>query len=173
MIKKLLLAAAGSCIAVTAFAGKPMRFDTHLEGYNAGGVPVPTSATGQARVEVIDGGTALYFQIEVAGVRNLLMAHIHVAPAPVQVTDPAGPVAFWFTGGPPPAATVKETINGSFARGYVVTDGQVSNMTVAELIAAIQEGRASVVIHTDDLDPNTPTGTQGDSRGGELRGTLR
>ena len=69
MIKKLLLAAAGSCIAVTAFADKPMRFDTHLEGYNAGGVPVPTSATGQARVEVIDGGTALYFQIEVAGVR--------------------------------------------------------------------------------------------------------
>ena len=39
--------------------------------------------------------------------------------------------------------------------------------------AAIEEGRASVVVHTDDLDPDTPTGIAGDSRAGELRGTLQ
>ncbi|MDH4107160.1 MAG: CHRD domain-containing protein [Gammaproteobacteria bacterium] len=177
MFRKLLLATAGTCVAATAFADRPMRFDTHLEGYNAGGVPVPTSATGQARVEVIDGGTAIYFQVEVAGIFNVLMAHIHVnttSAAPVQVTDPAGPIVFWFTGGPPAAGTVTETINGSFARGYIITDADlVSPNTITGLVEAIAAGRASVVIHTDDLDPNTPTGTQGDSRGGELRGTLQ
>jgi len=45
--------------------------------------------------------------------------------------------------------------------------------TVQGLISAIEEGRASVVVHTDDLDPTTLTGVAGDSRAGELRGTLQ
>ena len=45
--------------------------------------------------------------------------------------------------------------------------------TVSGLIAAIEEGRASVIVHTDDLNPDTPTGVAGDSRAGELRGTLK
>lgn len=57
-------------------------------------------------VEVIDGGTALALKIKVAGIDNLLMAHIHVAPAPVEVTDAAGPIAYWFVGGPPAGTTV-------------------------------------------------------------------
>jgi len=176
MLKKLLLVAAGVGCASAALADKPLRFDAHLEGYNLAGVPVPTSATGQARVEVVDGGTALYFQIEVAGLRNVLMAHFHVnttSPAPIQLTDPAGPIAFWITGGPPAAETVTETINGSFARGYLITDAQMSSGTVEDLVELIRQGRATIVIHTDDLNPDTPTGTQGDSRAGELRGTLQ
>lgn len=183
MIKKLLLAAAGACMATTALADKPMRFDTHLEGYNAGGVPVPTSATGQARVEVVNDGTAIYFQVEVAGIFNVFMAHIHVnnaADAPIQLTSPAGPVVFWFTGGPsrtpgtPTTGTLTETINGSFARGYIITDDDlVSPNTVASLVAAIKAGRASVVIHTRDTSGTVPAGAQGNSPPGELRGTLQ
>lgn len=177
MIKKLLLAAAGTCITTTALADKPMRFDTHLEGYNAGGVPVSTSATGQARVEVINDGTAIYFQVEVAGIFNVFMAHIHVNgqdAAPIQLTNPAGPVVFWFTGGPPTGGILTETINGSFARGFIITDADlVSPNTVAGLVDAIKAGRASVVIHTRDTSGTIPGGTQGNSPPGELRGTLQ
>ena len=70
--------------------------------------------------------------------------------------------------------------DGRLAEGYIITDGDVDTWdatepdagTVAGLIRAIEEGRASVVVHTDDLDPETPTGVEGDSRAGELRGTL-
>lgn len=177
----LSILALGSLAAGTALADKPMRFDAKLFGFNAGGGPVATNAQGRASVEVIDDGTAIKFKVNVAGIDNLLMAHIHIAPAPVELTDPAGPVAFWFTGGPPPGSVNTETVNGTLAEGYIVTDGSLSLWdgsdptagTIAGLITAISEGRASVVVHTDDLNPDTPTGVAGDSRAGELRGTLQ
>lgn len=171
----------GLALAGSAAAAQPLKFKAHLEGFNAGGAPIPTRAQGQAKVEVIDEGTALKFRVKVAGIDNLLMAHIHVAPAPVEITDPAGPVAYWFTGGPPPGTTLTERLNGTLAEGYIITNGDLvvwdpndlTAGTVEGLIAAIEEGRASVVVHTDDLDPDTPTGVAGDSRAGELRGTLQ
>lgn len=177
----LIILAFGSLAAGNAMADKPMRFDAKLFGVNAGGAPVATNAQGHASVEVIDDGTAIKFKVKVAGINNLLMAHIHVAPVPVQLTDPAGPVAFWFTGGPPPGAVNTETVNGTLAEGYIVTNGSLTTWdpsdptagTIAGLITAISEGRASVVVHTDDLNPDTPTGVAGDSRAGELRGTLQ
>jgi hypothetical protein len=176
----LLILALGFLTVGNALADKPMRFDAKLFGFNAGGAPVATNAQGRASVEVIDGGTAIKFKITVAGIDNLLMAHIHIAPEQVQLTEPAGPVAFWFVGGPPPGSVNNETVNGTLAEGYIVTDGDLNSWnpsnpddgTIAGLITAISEGRASVVVHTDDLDPDTPTGVAGDSRAGELRGTL-
>lgn len=176
-----LILALGSLTAGNALADKPMRFDAKLFGFNAAGAPVATNAQGRASVEVIDGGTAIKFKVNVAGIDNLLMAHIHIAPEPVQLTGGAGPVAFWFTGGPPPGSVNTETVNGTLAEGYIITDGSLSVWddsdpaagTIAGLIAAISEGRASVVVHTDDLDPETPGGVAGDSRAGELRGTLQ
>jgi len=74
----------------SAAAAKPLKFDANLFGFNAGGVPIATTAQGRATVEVIDDGTALNFRVKVAGIDNLLMAHIHISPVPVQLTDPAG-----------------------------------------------------------------------------------
>jgi hypothetical protein len=90
----LFILALGSLAAGNALADKPMRFDAKLFGFNAGGAPVATNALGGASVEVIDDGTAIKFKVNVAGIDNLLMAHIHISPVPVQLTDPAGPVAF-------------------------------------------------------------------------------
>lgn len=180
MRKLLLILALGSLTTGNAFADKPMRFDAKLFGFNAGGAPIATNAQGRASVEVIDGGTAIKFKVNVAGINNLLMAHIHIAPVPVQLTDPAGPVGFWFTGGPPPGTTLTDTLNGTLSEGYIITAGQLEMWstdpdagTIAGLTRAIKEGRASVVVHTDDLNPDTPTGVAGDSRAGELRGTLQ
>ena len=166
----LFVLALGSLATGNALADKPMRFDAKLFGVNAGGGAVATNAQGRASVEVIDGGNAIKFKVTVAGIDNLLMAHIHIAPQPVQLTDPAGPVGFWFVGGPPPGSTNTETVNGTLAEGYIVTDADAG--TIPGLITALKDGRASVVVHTDDLNPDTPTGVAGDSRAGELRGTL-
>ena len=182
MMRTLLLILALSSLMVgNARADKPMQFDAKLFGFNAGGAPIATNAQGHASVEVIDGGTAIKFKVNVAGIDNLLMAHIHIAPVPVQLTGPAGPIGFWFVGGPPPGATNTETVNGTLAEGYIVTDAELTLWdpsdpaagTIPGLITAISEGRASVVVHTDDLNPDTPTGVAGDSRAGELRGTLQ
>ena len=182
MLKHIPTLILGLAVIGYANAGSSLRFAAYLDGFNAAGAPVATNATGQAKVEVIDDGTALAFQLNVAGIDNLLMAHIHVAPVPVEITDPAGPVAYWFVAGPPPGNNLTETVNGRLAGGFIITDGEVTDWdpvdtpdsgTVAGLIRAIEEGRASVVVHTDDLDPNTPTGAPGDSRAGGLRGTLR
>ena len=177
----LFILTLGCLAAGNAFADKPLRFDAKLFGFNAAGQAVATNAQGRASVEVIDGGSAIKFKVTVAGIDNLLMAHIHIAPEPVELTDLAGPVGFWFVGGPPPGSTNTESVNGTLAEGYIVTDRDLVVWdasdplagTVAGLIAAISEGRASVIVHTDDLNPDTPTGVAGDSRAGELRGTLQ
>lgn len=183
MRKHLFALLIGVGVAGNVYADKPMRFKAHLDGFNANGAAIPTRATGEAQVEVIDGGTALKFRVNVAGIRNLLMAHIHISPEPVELTGPAGPIAFWFVGGPPPGTTNTETVNGRLAEGYIVTNGDLVDWTpndptddggtIEGLVRAIAEGRASVVVHTDDLDPTTPTGLAGDSRAGEIRGTLK
>lgn len=161
----LLTCIVGLLYAGNSYADKPMRFKAQLEGFDLAGNPVNTAASGKARLEVIDDGSALAFVVKVEGLDNLLMAHVHVADAPVMLTDPAGPPVYWFNGGPPPRDTVAETINGRLAQGYIFTAGQLNSprpdvTTVEELIAAIAEGRASVIIHTSDFPP------------GELRGTL-
>ena len=177
----IILLGFGFLFAHTSEAAKPMRFQAQLAGFNLQGATVDTAATGHAKVEVIDGGTALEFKVTVSGINNLWMAHIHVAPQRAVLTEPAGPVAFWFTGGPPPGTVLSETLNGRLAQGYVISDGQVVDWdgdlgpvagTVAELIAAIEQGRASVIVHTRDPEGQIPAGTAGNSPPGELRGTL-
>jgi hypothetical protein len=171
--------ALGLVVAGNAQAEPGLRFQTHLEGFNAGGAPVATNATGQAQFEVIDGGTAVRYRINVAGIENLWMAHIHVSPVPVAITDPAGPIAFWFAptnanAGPPAGTSVEEPIQGNLASGLIYSDGQnLSGTGVQGLIAAMSEGRASVVVHTNAFgDPAFPLGDAGNSPPGELRGTI-
>ncbi|MCB1896075.1 MAG: CHRD domain-containing protein [Zoogloeaceae bacterium] len=186
MTKKLLALALGLALAGSVAAGSAMKFDTHLEGFTLAGQVVDTKATGEAKVEVIDGGTALRFRVNVAGIDNLLMAHIHVAPigspTPVAVTDPAGPVAFWIVADAPPGSTLGETVNGRLAEGFIITNSELSNWndpndamsgTIEGLVNAIVDGRASVIVHTSDGDPGTTMPVAGDSPAGELRGTLQ
>ncbi|MCB1955647.1 MAG: CHRD domain-containing protein [Rhodocyclaceae bacterium] len=187
MIKKTIAALAlGLALAGSAMADSGLKFKARLEGFTLAGVPVATNATGDAKVDVIDGGSALQFRVNVAGIDNLLMAHIHVAPigsaTPVKVTEPAGPVAFWFVGGPPPGGTLGETVNGRLAEGFIITNADLVTWpdpndamagTIEGLINAIMEGRASVIVHTSDGDASTTVPVAGDSPAGELRGTLR
>ncbi len=185
----LITAVAGLLAASAAQAQTTGHFKAHLDGFNAGGAPVATTATGQAQFEVIDGGTAVRYRINVAGIENAWMAHIHVAPAPVAVTDPAGPIGFWFMPSTPPAppaagVNVAEMLQGNLAAGLIMSDTQLvgalapdpgnpDGTGVSGLIRAMEEGRASVVVHTNAFgDPNFPPGGAGNSPPGELRGTI-
>ena len=182
MKKTLLTIGLGLLLAGPALAAdRVQRYDARLEGFNLAGLPVATGANGNARVEVIDSGSALSFRVNVSGIRNLFMAHIHIAPQPVNVTDPAGPVAFWFVGGPPPQGTLAEMVNGRLAEGFIITNSDLVSWNAADplsgtiegLIRAIDEGRASVIVHTSDGDASTTALVAGDAPSGELRGTLR
>jgi len=177
MKKIILTLALVLVVAANAYADKKIRFKAHLEGFNALGAPVDTKATGQAKFEVIDGGTAIKYRIKVSGIENLWMAHIHVANEPVDITDPAGPIVFWFvptTPGAPNGENVAERLKGDLTSGLIFSDGQVLDGTgIQGLIDAMFEGRASVVIHTNAFgDPDFPLGEAGNSPPGELRGTI-
>jgi hypothetical protein len=190
MRKTILALTLGFAVAVNAYADRPMHFKTHLEGFNAAGHQVATNATGQAKFEVIDDGTAIQYSINVAGIENLWMAHIHVAPEPVDLTDPAGPIAFWFVPTTPPAppsagVNVEERLQGNLTSGLIMSDQQLvgalspdpgnpEGTGIQGLINAMLEGRASVVVHTNAFgDPAFPAGGAGNSPPGELRGTIR
>jgi hypothetical protein len=177
MQKILFALTCGIAIASLAQAAPNERFTAHLTGGDANNNFIETNATGQATFEVVDDGTAIRYRINVAGIENLWMAHIHVS------ADPGGngPPAFWFVpttpqAAPAPPNNVSERIQGNLASGYIMSDAQLGGLlagaTVGDLISAMAEGRAYVVVHTNDFDPDTPSGVAGDSPPGELRGQI-
>lgn len=167
-------------LSTSALAAPPQRFSAQLSGGDANGNVIETNATGQASFEILDeaDGPAIAYRVNVAGIRNLWMAHIHVSDEP----GGNGPPAFWFVpttpqAGPAPGQSVVERIQGNLASGFIMSNDQLGGLlagaTIADLIAAMEEGRAYVVVHTNDFDPDTPSGVAGDSPPGELRGAIR
>lgn len=176
-------------IVSTASASETMHFRAHLVGGDLFGNPILTQATGEATLTVIDNNKAIRFKVEIAGIRNLWQAHIHIAAkGPVAPTQPVGPIAFWFVPSVPgaPNSNVPQTVEGEMSGGFVMTDAQLSGPLtfdpnnpattgIAGLIKAIQEGRATIVVHTSDLDNsnNQTPGVAGDSPAGEIRGLIQ
>lgn len=177
--------------ASAVHAQDPLEFKAHLVGGDLAGNVVVTAATGEGKFEVIQHATgqALKFKLEVLGLRNLFMAHIHVAPVgPVANNQPVGPIAFWFVPTVPgtPDSNIAAVLDDRLSDGFVMTNAQMvgplafdpgNPMTtgIAGLIKAINEGRATVVVHTSDLDNanNQTPGLTGDSPAGELRGLIQ
>ena len=192
-MRKFLLALALSLgFAGAAFAhddGNGMRFRAHLFGGDLNGNPILTRARGEATLSLIDNGTAIRFHVEIEGIRNLWQAHIHIAPqGPVAPNQPVGPIAFWFvpSSNAAPDSNVAQRFDGEMSGGVIMTDAQLTgplafdpanaeNTGIAGLVKAIEEGRASIVVHTNDLDNsnNHTPGVSGDSPAGELRGLIR
>lgn len=178
-----------AAIAMPALADDSMQFHAHLVGGDLLGNIIATNATGEARLSVINGGKSVRFDVKVAGIRNLWQAHIHVAPkGPVAPNQPVGPIAFFFVPTIPgaPNSNVAETVDGALSTGFVMTDAQLvgpltfdpnnaAHTGVAGLIKAIEERRASIVVHTSDLNNanNMTPGIAGDSPAGEIRGLIQ
>ncbi|MCK9985928.1 MAG: hypothetical protein AzoDbin1_02400 [Azoarcus sp.] len=191
-MRKTLTALALTLGLVTAaHAQDPLHFRAQLVGGDLAGNAIATRATGQADFDVIEHetGTAIRFRMNVAGLSNLFMAHIHIAGSgPVANNQPVGPIAFWFVPTVPgtPNSNVADMSEGSLSAGFIMTNAQLvgplafdpgnpGSTGVAGLIKAITERRATIVVHTSDLDGtnNQTPGLTGDSPAGELRGLIQ
>lgn len=148
-----MLAAVGA-----AAANGPANHRAHLTG-DAEVPAVATNATGQAKVQISPDGSELSYRVNVANIHDVLMAHLHVAPAGVN-----GPVVVWLypEDGPPPQLIEGRT-QGTLATGTVTADdlvGPLEGATIADLAALIEAGEVYVNVHTV-ANP-----------GGEVRGQL-
>ncbi|MFV0593348.1 MAG: CHRD domain-containing protein [Draconibacterium sp.] len=139
-------------------AQKVLNFRTHLSGGNE--VPaVWTDASGQAIFQLNKAGTELRYKLIVDSLENVLMSHIHLAPA-----GQNGPVVVWLYPTPSFPALPPGMASGILAEG-IITDvdltGPMTGMTLAELVDVFYTGGAYVNVHTSQ------------NKGGEIRGQIK
>jgi hypothetical protein len=133
-------------------------FRTHLTGSEEV-PPVTTNAQGQAIFRLSSDGTSLYYKLIASNIEDVLMAHIHLAPA-----GQNGGIVVWLYPDAPPAQLIPGRHNGVLAEG-TITDanlvGALAGMTVADLVAEIMNDNAYVNVHTTA------------NMGGEIRGQIK
>ena len=143
--------------AIPAFAGNSRTFGTHLSGDQE--VPaVDTDAQGQAIFKVAKDGESISYKLIVANIDEVLMAHIHVAPAGTN----GGIVVWLYPDGPPPQL-IPGRSDGVLAQGVITADdlvGALEGQGLEALIAEMEAGNTYVNVHTT---------TNG---GGEVRGQI-
>ncbi|HVE77952.1 MAG TPA: CHRD domain-containing protein [Gemmatimonadaceae bacterium] len=149
-------------------------YGTHLKGDEE--VPVrETNAQGQAIFRLSADGQSLYYKLIVANIENVIMAHIHAAPAGVN-----GGIVLWLYGNCSAPTTCVAfasgggRVNGVLAEGVVTSAnlvGALAGTSLSDLVALIESQRAYVNVHTNDGVAPTNTGP-GDFPGGEVRGQL-
>lgn len=123
-----------------------LNFRTHLQGDNE--VPaVETNAQGQATFKVSKDGSSINYKLIVANIENVLMAHIHNAPA-----GENGGVVVWLYPDSPPPVPIEGGFQGILAEGTITADDLVGSMegqTLDDLIEEIKAGNTYVNVHTD------------------------
>lgn len=140
-----LLAPDGEARSHAASWNAVHNFRTHLTG--AEEVPaVETPAQGQAVFQLSRDGTELSYKLIVANIDDVLMAHIHMAPAGVN----GGVVAWLYPSGPPPQL-IEGRVSGVLARGTITAadlTGALAGQQLSALVAAIRAGNTYVNVHT-------------------------
>lgn len=133
-------------------------FHTHATGDQE--VPaVETRAQGQATFRVSKDGTSVDFKLNVANIEDVLMAHIHMAPA-----GSNGPVVVWLYPAGPPPQLIPGRSQGVLADGsFTALDfvGPLAGSDVQALVDAMRAGETYVNVHTTT------------NPGGEVRGQIR
>ena len=151
----VILLLASISTAAAAPKGKTA-FKARLSGAAA---ETDSDAHGRAIFIFANDGSKMKFKLVVNGLDNPTMAHIHVAPAPGE----NGPPVLWLYPDAPPPVLIEGTFNGLLGRGTVTSadlTGAAGITSLAELRAAIEEGRAYVNVHTSAFP------------GGEIRGDI-
>lgn len=144
-------------VALPAGAGNGRNFSTHLTG--AEEVPaVDTNAQGQAIFKVSKDGQSIEYKLIAANIENVLMAHIHMAPAGTN-----GGIVVWLYPDAPPPQLIEGRFSGVLAHGVITAGdlvGDLAGQDLDALIDAMQAGNTYVNVHT----------TQ--NPGGEIRGQI-
>jgi hypothetical protein len=130
-------------------------FRTHLSGREQP-TPIDTRAQGQAIFRLSEDGTTLYFKVIVANIKNVIGAHIHLAPR-----GQNGPIVLPMLGNP--FVDPVETVNGTLVEG-TATSADITGPLAGDLsalVAAMRNGDTYVNVHTVQ------------NRSGEIRGQIR
>jgi len=132
-------------------------FRANLKGRNE--VPaVVTNAQGEAIFKLSGDGEALHYKLIAANIDDVLMAHIHMAPA----GQNGGVVVWLYPDGPPPEL-IPGRFDGVLATGTITADDLVGSLVgqpLEDLLAAMRAGNTYVNVHTT-ANP-----------GGEVRGQI-
>lgn len=131
-----------------SWAGQDQQnFRTHLKGENE--VPaVETNAQGQAIFKVSGEGTSIHYKLIVSNIEDVLMAHIHNAPA-----GENGGVVVWLYPSSPPPQLIEGQFQGVLAEGTFTADdltGGLEGESLDVLIEEIKAGNTYVNVHTDE-----------------------
>lgn len=155
LLSLMALLVVGAAPAMSA--GPDNNFRTHLTGAEEVD-PVDTKAQGQAIFKVSADGESIRYKLIVANIDDVLMAHIHLAPAGVN-----GDVVVWLYPDAPPPQLIEGRSDGVLATGVITADdlvGPLQSQDLSALIDAIRSGGTYVNVHTE-ANP-----------GGEIRGQI-
>jgi len=138
-------------ISVGVAAAGALNFRAHLSGNYAIPALVDTRAQGQAIFMFNDDETISY-KLNVANIKNIRMAHIHLMPASGTGN---GPILVWLYPAQPPFATIPGRFDGTLAQGTITQDdlqfSSVPALTMDQLKAYIVSGETYVNVHTDQF----------------------
>jgi hypothetical protein len=158
--------AAGVAAAANANAPDAKNFVAHLSGDDE--VPANDSrGQGQIKLQLSPDGQSLDYQLISSNIHNVVVSHIHLAPAGVN-----GPVVVFLFG---PVAAAGGRTDGVLATGTITAanfTGLLAGHPLSDLIAAFEAGNAYANVHTNDGVAPTGTGP-GDRSAGEIRGQVR
>ncbi|HUG31726.1 MAG TPA: CHRD domain-containing protein [Acidimicrobiia bacterium] len=160
-MRRLIVVLAAAALFVTgalpALSAGPTNYRTHLTGDEE--VPaVETQAQGQAIFKLSADGETLHYKLIVANIEDVLMAHIHLAPA-----GENGDVVVWLYPDGPPPQLIEGRFQGVLAKGEITADdlvGDLEGQDLGALIDLINAGGAYVNVHTST------------NMGGEVRGQI-
>jgi hypothetical protein len=133
-----LLVLAGSAIALAGEGEK--YFSAELLGLGG------SKASGKATFELNKEGTVLEYKITAKDIEDVMMSHIHIAPA-----GKDGPVAAWLYPSGPPPKPKEGKFEGTLAEGKITAEslqGDLKGKPLKALIDKIEAGEAYVNIHT-------------------------
>jgi hypothetical protein len=148
-----------------AVAGVNRNWSTHAKG----SFEVPardTSAQAQAIFHLSEDRTELQYKLIASNIENVVQAHIHAGEPGVN-----GPIGVFLYGLVAPGAG---RTDGVLSEGTITASdfiGPFAGLSVADVAALMDSGRAYVNVHTNDgVDP--PNTGPGDFPGGEVRGDI-
>lgn len=108
---------------------------------------VETTATGDATFELSADGTEMSYTVNVSGLVDVNMAHIHVA-----ASGENGPVVVWLHPEGPPPELLEGTTDGLLASGTFTADDLMEDLeggTLEDLVAEMVAGNTYVNAHTE------------------------
>jgi hypothetical protein len=132
-------------LPLMAWAAAPKTFTAHLTGSQEV-PPVQTKATGQVTFTLSQDGKSLHYELSVANLADITMAHIHIGPP-----GKNGPVAVWLYPSHPYPELKIGKFSGVLAQGKITAKdlkGPLSGKSLPALVKDMETGRVYVNVHT-------------------------